>query len=197
MGRLLFFLALLGAGWMLVNRVEVAAWITSEPVGTRTEGRRVVRDTGQVEAEFTRLGPVSDSFMLFGGIAGKGITHASVGGLALRHARLIAARAPDFHLCASPGARQAQSLTEDLSFVAENRSARRALAEAVRLHKERVGSNGPRTCITVEGAELAFDRVRWKHDGSDFSHEVAPVMARSRLVLAETAEVVDCEALLR
>lgn len=198
MGRL-FVLALFAcAAWFAVNHLGIS--LDPRGVGTSVEGRRVVRQAGQLEASFSMVGSLDDAYMLFGGNADRhpnSLTHAIVAGLPIRDARLISASYPDFHMCKSPGASQAKRLTEDLTFVAANRAARSGLEEAVRLFQQRLRGGGERTCIRVSGAPLELDAVRVEQNGEDITGQVQRAYARSNLVLAERVEVEDCRELLR
>jgi len=200
MGRfMLGILVVAGLGLLLSNGVSTS-WLDVRGVGTRVEGREVFRDASQIEARFSVTGSLDDTFMLFGGGIEKhrnSLTHATVAGLAIRHARLIAERYPNFHLCKSPGAPQAQRLTETLSFVAADRAARDTLGEALDLYEERLRGDGERTCIRVTGTPLSLESVRLKQNGEDITREVAPAFAENRLVLAKRVQIEDCRALLR
>jgi hypothetical protein len=198
MGRLLAFAVIMGASWLLVNHLGLS--IDPRGVGTRVEGREVVRDSGQLEARFSRVDSLEDTYMLFGGDAAQhrnSLSHAIIAGLPMRHARLIAASHPDFHLCKSPGAEQAQRLTENLSLVAADRAVRNALEEALGLYEDRLHGSGERTCIRLRGASLLLDSVRGRENGEDITAEVTPHFERSHFVLAERVKIEDCSALLR
>ena len=193
--RALVILALLVAvGYALVNEVSLGS------AAVRIDGSHVVVDTGQLEVRFTRAGSLSDSFMVFGGNAERhanSFTDATLATLAMRHAQLIHQSYPDFHRCKSPGAAQAQRLTETSNFVGANRGARRALVKAVGLHDERVGQGGERTCVSVNGEQLRFDSVRAKQDGSDLTQQLGRAFAGASFYLAESVEIPDCQTLLR
>lgn len=198
MARLLVFTMIMAASWLLVNHLGLS--IDPRGVGTRMEGRQVVRDADQLEARFSRLGSLDDHYMLFGGDATQhhnSLSHATLAGLPIRHARLIAASYPDFHLCRSGGAEQAKRLTEGLSLVAANRGARNALEEALALYQERLHGSGERTCIRLRGADLLLDSVRVQESGEDITAQVAPHFERNHFVLAEGVQIEDCAALLR
>ncbi len=198
MGRVLFFILLVGTGWFLLNVIGVS--IDPRGVGTKIEGREIVRDAGQLEASFRVAGSLHESYMLFGGDAKQrrnSITHATAAGLPIRNARAIASVYPDFHMCKSPGAKQAMQHTQTLSFIAADRSALNTLADAVELFEERLGSGGERTCISVSGASLALQSVRVEENGADITRDVAPALDQSRLVLAQSVQIQDCQSLLR
>ena len=194
MGRLLIFGAIAALAYGLTSVV------VEQSGGLRTEGRTVRLDTQDLEVRFFRLAPLSDSFMLFGGNATQvrnSFTHAIVAALGIEQARLISARYPDFHMCKSPGAANAQRLIQTLSFVGASSGTRRTLAKAVDVHMERVRNGGARTCLTISGAELALDSIRLKEDAADLTDQVRGKLDGTRLVLAESAKIVDCEPLLR
>ncbi len=205
MGRFVFVFALLvGAAMLAANGVSISSLSSLDlrGVGTRIEGRRVVLESGQLEAHFSKAGSIEESYMLFGGDLQEhrnSIMHATIAGLATQHARFIAARHPDFYMCKSPGAKPAQQLTETMALVAGDRAALSALDEAATLFHERVRAGGERTCIHLRGAPLVLESVRIE-DGEvsqDISHEVVPKFVAMNFVLAESVELEDCKTLLR
>lgn len=197
MGRLFLIAILACAAWFVTNHVDISI---GSGVGTTVQGRRVIREAGQLEASFSKYGSLDETYMLFGGNTDEhpnSLTHAIVAGLPMRHARAISASYPDFHRCASPGAAQAKSFVENLSVVAANRASRNTLDEAVRLFHERVRAGGERTCIRVSGAPLSLDSVRVKEADEEITQQVAQAYDRMNLVLAEEVELEDCLTLLR
>ena len=198
MGKGIFFALLASGAWLFFNKVDVTG-LDPRGVGTRLEGRSVVRETSQIETRFARVSSLEDTYVLFGGDAGQRrnqATHASFAGLPLRHAQAIASRHPDFYMCKSPGAAEAQCLTESVNVVAADRSALSELGDAIELFEERLAQGGERTCVHVQGSSLAVDSVRVKENGEDLTAQVAPLYARSKLILAERVEILDCKALL-
>ncbi len=194
MGRLLIFVLAVGGGYLLIDKVGVSPF-----GGPQVSAREVVVETQQFRVRFTKLGSFSDSFMVFGGNADRvtnSTTDATMATLAMRHAELIHLTYPDFHRCASPGAAQAQRLTETSHFIGVGRSAKRTLAKAVKLHGERVRGNGERTCLSVSGAQLVFDSIALKHDGRDMTSELGRTFETGTYYLAERVEIPSCEALL-
>lgn len=197
--RGLLFLAILGAGgWLLLNHVGVAG-LDPRGVGTVIDGNQVVKADGDVETRFTRAGSLEGTWMLFGGDTTRRrnqATDGSFAGLPLEHARAIAARHPDFHLCRSPGAADAKRHVQSVNVIAADSAAQRTLAEAVELFHERLGQGGERTCVSIHGAPLSLASARIKQNGEDITADLAPLFARSDLVLAEQVEIRDCRALL-
>ena len=125
------------------------------------------------------------------------MSHATMAALPMRHARVIHARYPDFHMCRSPGAARARDFTESMSFVAMDGTARDTLAETVKLHGERVRNGGERTCVSIDGAGLLLESVRDREDGHDMTGELPPLLRQIDFYLAERVELADCAALLR
>jgi hypothetical protein len=198
MGRILFFILLLGTGWFVLNVVGIS--IDPRGVGTTVQGREVIRDADQLEARFSMVGSLHESYMLFGGDVQQrrnSITHATAAGLPIRNARSIASTYPDFHMCKSPGAKQAQQHTQSLSFVAADRDALKTLVEAVDLFEERVRSGGERTCISVTGSPISLKSVVVVENGAALTRDVAPMLNQSKLVLAQSVQIQDCQSLLR
>ena len=192
--RIVIFLLLMGATWWLVNRLEVT------PQGVEVEVSQVVVRTGDFEMTFRKVGPLSGSFMVFGGNNDQHrnlATHAVVAGLPMQQARAIHSSWPDFHRCASPGAAQAKRYIEDLSLIASTRAARDTLVDVVDLHTERIRSGGDRTCLTVAGERLMLESVRLRQNGENLTQEVGRAFSRSHFYLAEQVEIPDCMTLLR
>ena len=198
MGRILFFLLLVGTGWFLLNVIGIS--IDPRGVGTKIDGREVIRDAGQLEARFRVVGSLHETYMLFGGDAQQrrnSIIHVIAAGLPIRNARSIAAVHPDFYMCKSPGAKQAMRHTQTLGFIAANRAVLNTLIEAVDLFKERLETGGERTCISVTGAPITLESVRVVQDGTDVTRDVVPSFKETQLVLAQSAQLQDCRSLLR
>jgi len=202
MGRIVFCLLLIClAALASVNGVELRA-LDPRGVGTRVEGREVVRESDRIEARFTKLAPLDESYMLFGGDATQRenqINHAIVAGLATHHARFIALRHPDFHRCSSPGASQAKRLIEAMSIVAADRAALRELQRAVKLFDDGLRTGGDRTCIHVTGSALTLDSVHLDlgETREDLTETFAAASSQTSFVLAKSVEIEDCQTLLR
>jgi hypothetical protein len=194
MARFLTLVLVIGAIYFAANRVDIFGG------GPRIDGDQVVVESRDLEFHFQSRGPVADSYMVFGGTVvpgpnGLGDVVAST--LSMDHARSISRSYPDFHLCKSPGAAQAKRFTKSTTFFAADRRARSALKQAVALHDERVRSGGERTCLSVEGVGLRAESILVSQDGSDITQQFRRFLDSSRLVLAQSAQVVDCSALLR
>jgi hypothetical protein len=194
MGRVVVFVLLVAAGYWLMNTLGVSG------LGPRVDGRQLVIETSDLEVRFSRTGDLSESFMIFGGNNDQlknSMTHVTLAGLPMAHARTIHQSYPDFHRCKSPGAPQAQGLTETMSLIGADRGAQSALIDVVNLHKKRVGDGDERTCVTLTGAQLELDSVRLRHDGTDITREVRPALRRTRFYVADEVEILDCQLLLR
>lgn len=194
MGRILVLLLVAGAIYLAVNRIDVFR------SGPRIDGSHVTVESGDLELHFRSRGPVADSYMVFGGgtVPGRNrVGDVVVATLSMDYAREIHRSYPDFDQCSSRGAARAKRLTESTTFFAADSRARSALKEAVALHDQRVRSAGERTCLSVKGLGLQTESIRISSDGSDITEQFRPILDRSQLVLARSAEVVDCSALLR
>ncbi len=120
MRNLLFFAVVAAGGWMLLNHVGLAG-LDPCGVGTVLEGSQVLKADGDVETRLIRIGSLDETWMLFGGDTTRRrnqATDVSFAGLPLEHARAIAARHPDFHLCRSPGAADAKRLVQRINVIA-------------------------------------------------------------------------------
>jgi hypothetical protein len=198
MGRFVFFILLVGTGWFVLNVIGIS--IDPRGVGTTIEGRNVILDADQLEARYSVVGSLHESYMLFGGDVQhrrNSITHATAAGLPILNARAISAVHPDFHMCKSPGAKQAMKHTKTLSFVAADRAALNTLVDAVDLFKERLHSGGERTCNSVTGAPLSLESVKVVENGADLTRDVARAISQTQLVLAQSVQIQDCQSLLR
>lgn len=194
MGRVLAIAAALFLAYWLVGV------IMDRGAGPRVDGETVQVETEDLEFRFARSIPVQDAYMIFGGNNAQmrnSTTHATVAALRIDDARLIAERYPDFHMCKSQGAATAQRLIETVGFVGAGSAVRSTVRKVVDLHDERIQSGGERTCIQVSGARLSLDSVKVKENGEDITAQVRGPLAGTTLVLAEKAEIADCEALLR
>ncbi len=200
MSRLVVFLMLASlVGLVMTNRISLSS-LDPRSVGTTFEDRQVIRTSNQVEARFSRVGSIDETYMLFGGDARQRpnqLTHAHLAGLPMRYARQIASQYPDFHRCKSPGAAQAQRFLEPTNFVAADRSTRATLVHALDLFEDRLREGGDRTCIRIRGSELSMDSARAIEDDQDLSSQLIPAYSKSRIVLAEEASIEDCQALMR
>jgi hypothetical protein len=154
----LFILAVLACvAWFAVNHLGIS--LDPRGVGTRVEGRRVVRQAGQLEASFSMVGSLDDAYMLFGGNADRHAnspTHAIVAGLPIRDARLISASYPDFHLCKSRGVAQVQQLYGTIFFGVGIVFVAGALLAAARARRS---ESWPVTTGTVTGSEIRVSRA--------------------------------------
>ena len=111
------------------------------------------------KATFTVTGPAEQTYMLFGGsVNGDVDGHAWLAGLELGDAKRIARRHPDFHLCKSPGAAEAQGLLKDVQMVADRRTVAK-LKSAFKDHEQRLGKDAERLCATLRGQWLELDRL--------------------------------------
>jgi hypothetical protein len=193
MGRFIVFAVLVAGGYYLWTHMG------SGGPEVQMDGGQVVLDTGELEVRFLTLGSRSESFMVFGGHnkpMKNSFSHVTLAGLPIPDAQAINSRFPDFHMCKSPGAKQAQRLTETLQLIGADSSTRSALSEAVDLHDERIRKGGERTCVSVRGRELSIASVHVKEQAMDITSDVAPKFGNMPFYLADHAEILDCATLL-
>ena len=148
---------------------------------------------------FSRHDAFSDSFMVFSGYSRplrNNPIQASLSVLTVDQARSIRRKYPDFHMCKSPGAKKAQRLIEDMSFVATDTRVQDVLSEVVRLHKERVRGGGSRTCVSVSGFEVELESVRYRPYDEDSTDQHSRFYRKKNFYVAEDAEVRDCQSIL-
>ncbi len=99
-------------------------------------------------------------------------------------------------MCKSPGSTKAQALTKGMRVVAADPGTRRALDDAVNLHKKRLRNKGERVCVGLTGKRLSLDSVRHKPDGRDITRNFRGYK-RIGFYFAERVQVRDCGSLLR
>jgi hypothetical protein len=194
--RFLIFLALMALLAPLVLNWPVGG---GNPLAPSVQGREVVIQTDDLEVRFERLGPVSETYMLFGGTDGEmmnGISNVFVSGLAIRHAAFISQRYPKFYRCDSPGAAQAKQLVEDMALVAADGPTRSTLQEAVSAHEEALASGGERTCLRFRGEEISLRSARHREAGFDLTPQLKKGYRQTDFVFVVDAEVTDCKGLL-
>jgi hypothetical protein len=193
--RLLIFIAL-----MALLAPLVLNWPGSgNPLAPSVEGREVVIQTDDLEVRFDRYGPVSETYMLFGGTDGEmknSISNVFVSGLAIRHASFISQRYPKFYMCSSPGAAQAKQLIEDFALVAADGSTRDTLKKALALHDQSLASGGERTCLRFRGEQISLRSAKHREGGFDLTPQLSKGYRQTDFVLVSEAEVTDCKALL-
>jgi hypothetical protein len=192
MNRFVMMCLLAGAGYLMWNHLGASG------PAAQVDDQHVALETADFNVRFFRLEPFSDSFMIFGGSDAQPrnmMSHVTLSGLPVRHARSIAQSYPDFHRCKSPGARQAQQLTKTMNFVAADRQIQKTLSEALKLFNDRLTPDGERTCVTVSGERLKLATVHLKQNGMDVTSDVAPAF-KMEAYLASDAEVADCKTLL-
>jgi hypothetical protein len=193
MGRLLLVVSIgLVVYWIYTSVSQSAFSLISG-------GEAMIVTTDDLEVHFQTEGPISDSFMVFGGHSGRvknSFTDATLATLAIEEARNLHQSYPDFHRCSSPGAIAAQDAVETTHFVAADTGAREGLSGAVELHAMRVRSGGDRTCVAIRGQRLRLSAVKVKQDGTDVTDQIGPAYD-DPIVYAEGVEVIDCQAALR
>jgi hypothetical protein len=169
------------------------------PLAPSVEGREIVIQTDDLEVRFERYGPVSEAYMLFGGLDGEmknAISNVFVSGLAIRHASFIAQRYPKFYRCSSPGAAQAQQLVEDMALIAADGSTRDTLRRAVSAHEEALASGGERTCLSFRGEQISLRSAKHREGGFELTRELAKGYRETDFYFVTSAEISDCKALL-
>jgi hypothetical protein len=169
------------------------------PLAPSFEGREIVIQTDDLEVRFDRYGPVSETYMLFGGTDGEmknAISNVFVSGLAIRHASFISQRYPKFYRCSSPGAAQAKQLIEDMALIAADGPIRDTLKKAVAVHDEAVASGGERTCLRFWGEQISLRSARHREGGFDLTPELSKGYRQTDFFFVSGAEISDCKALL-
>lgn len=197
--RFVLFLALLVIlAPLLIEGVSLDA-LRGNPLDPTLDGSQLVVQTEDLEARFDRVGTFDESYMLFGGSDGEmknSFGNVFVSGLAVRHAALIAQRYPDFYMCKSPGAAQAQRLVEDMAWIASDGSTRGTLRKALALYQKSLRSGGEQTCLAVSGERLMLGSVKHRDQGFDLTHEVGSGLRGTDFYLVTEAELAHCKSLL-
>ena len=192
MARLFFIAAVI---WALYS-----GWNRSCSSGSvaRSAGSNVVLEARGFDVHFSRIGDLSEWFMLFGGNhrGNDSLSHVWLSGIKIGDARALYRRYPDFHMCKSPGAGKAQALTKGMHLVAADPETRRALIDAVNLFEKRLRNKGERVCVGLTGKRLSLESVRDKPDGTDITRNFRG-FSRTSFYFAERVQVRDCGSLLR
>jgi hypothetical protein len=193
--RLLLFIA-----FMALLAPLVLNWPGGgNPLAPSVEGREIVIRTDDLEVRFDRYGPVSETYMLFGGTDGEtknAISNVFVSGLAIRHASFISQRYPKFYRCSSPGAAQAKQLIEDMALVAADGSTRNTLIKAVAVHEEAVASGGERTCLRFRGEQISLRSAKHREAGFDLTPQLKKGYRQTDFFYVVDAQLTDCKGLL-
>lgn len=151
--------------------------------------------TDDFDAVFARTGPLSDTYLLFGGghFAEKNILAPIVlAALPLADAKAIHAAYPDFHRCASPGAEDAKARIVTLSVIASGSDVLDALRDALSRQDANLKSGGDRICIRVQGSTLELKSLRLRDSGEDLTGTAPP----QTYVLITSVESVEAQAAL-
>lgn len=139
-----------------------------------TSDTDAVVKTADLEVRFRRTEQWSETYMIFGGLSidhKNSINNVTLVGLNLDDARRIHSQHPDFHRCSSPGARSAQSMTEQLNLVPSDAGVLEELRAAFADHEASLQNGGERVCVRVEGAALELESVRLRADGTDITSQ--------------------------
>ncbi len=189
--RLLLFIA-----FMALLAPLVLNWpVGGNPLAPSVEGSEIVLQTDDLEVRFERYGPVSETYMLFGGTDGErknSISNVFVSGLAIRHASFISQRYPKFYRCSSPGAAQAKQLIENMALVAADGATRNILQEAVTAHNEAVASSGDRTCLRFRGEQISLRSAKHREGGFDLTPQLKKGYRQTDFFFVSDAEISDC-----
>ena len=171
-------------------------WVSPsfELQGPPGPGQVLVADAAG-KATFTVLGPAEQTYMLFGGTASSNAdSHAMVFGLELDEVRRIARRHPDFYMCNSPGASEAQGLLKSVEMVADRRTVSK-VKDGLKEHEKRLGGGDRRLCATLRGQWLALEKLEmWGqvHTPEDFPKMLPGYGGRRVNVHVQSVEVSDC-----
>ena len=147
-------LVLAVAGFLVVSRVAVA------PYEVVREGR-VVKIRGEnLAARFSRVGPLSGSFMVFGANEeASEVESAWFLTVSASDGRYLLDEYPDLRRCGSAGAEHFQRIAEGMYVIGGNGSAHRTLQRAAALQQERERDGGERFCLALRGQQLSLDYV--------------------------------------
>jgi hypothetical protein len=121
------------------------------------EGDSVTVDAGDYDVRFEALKEFQKTYMLFGGSYYKDkipINPIWLAGLGIVDAKNIYARYPDFHRCESPGAALAQRKLKRLNLIPADKQALFELRKSIKEHKDNVGQDGDRVCVSLVGKTL-------------------------------------------
>lgn len=164
-----------------------------EPTITESD---VVVSTNQMDVTFSRQGPFTDTYMVFGGLASTRadmISKVSVVGLSMEDARPIHARYPDFHECKSAGAPLAQRATRQMDIVPANAEVFEQLQETLDAHEKSLRQGGERVCVQLRGDLLELTSATV--EDQDITSQLPPQMMHE-YYLVQSAQLVDARSAL-
>ncbi|MBI4635243.1 MAG: hypothetical protein HY727_02735 [Candidatus Rokubacteria bacterium] len=159
----------------------------------RGEGRALLVTKGDSKVDFTVGRDVDETFMLFGAQTDAGAEYLSAwfAGITMPTAIALYKRYPDFHMCKSAGAAEAQRSVQDLSVVSDQAAVRDELAAFVKDFHERIRSGGRRLCLRLVGHELELNS--WEYGGAKMAF--GSDLKKNNLFV-DRVEAYDCQELL-
>ena len=159
------------------------------------DGDTVTVDVGDYEAKFLAFLDFRKTYMLFGGgyFQNKNLINPIVlSGLGIVDAKRIYRRYPDFHRCKSPGAALAQPKVKHLNLIPADHRVLAELKATIAEHKENLGSDGDRVCVSLIGKTL--DMRSAIVPGHDI--DIQDQLPRQTFHLIDSSQRVDCRSLL-
>ena len=153
----LILVVALGVYNYLNNHLLSIHFADAFPEHITIEGDSVTVDAGDYDVKFEALREYQKTYMLFGGSYSKdksSINPITLFGLGIVDAKSIYARYPDFHRCESPGAALAQPKVKWLNLIPADKEAIYELRKSLKDHKDNLGQDGDRVCVSLEGKTL-------------------------------------------
>jgi hypothetical protein len=168
-----------------------------ESVGVTVDEARVFVETDDLDVEFTREDPVSETYMLFGGTPvqhGNAINKITLAGLEMSTAKKIHKRYPDFFKCASPGAAMAKPRVKQLDIVPADANVLATLQQALEEFNDNIRNGGDRICVKITGVRLELGKATVRELGEDLT----PKLKQHKLnfLLVTSAEKLEAGPLL-
>ena len=164
-------------------------------LGVTITDNEVLVATKDIDARFSRISTISDTYMIFGGTTGdhhNALTRITIAGLGLDDAKRIHKRHPDFYRCASPGARSAQRAIVQLDMVVEKSDVLDGLRRSLAEFKANLQNGGDRACVRVQGDQLKLEEAIVRENGED----MAPQIPKQNYIFIRSMETVVAKSVL-
>ncbi|MGD8588810.1 MAG: hypothetical protein PVG22_08260 [Chromatiales bacterium] len=120
----------------------------------------------------------------------------SLGVLQIGDAAQIKQQYPDFHLCKSAGAKNAQQKIRSLALIMENQQVAEVLEDSLSLHGERLEQGNERICLELRGQALETLSVVIRERNEEIGGDILPRLQNQHYYLIDGAEIKDCLSLM-
>ena len=138
------------------NKISDLNPFSAEPAITITD-KTIVLDRSSVIYKFKKLEKFTNSFMIFGGgeISHKNaINDITLSLLSMKKVKNLSVKYPDFYMCSSPGAKEAQSALLQLNLVSTSSDVSSILKHSLKKFNTNIRLSKERVCILLSGYQI-------------------------------------------